>query len=481
MFQSLVAAAAARWRASESSETAAASLRWLERQQPPLVIAPMGVPADAKYRLYVPDNVADKVAKSWSGGREASIADYRTEKDVRPMHLDGEAVHYLFLIADVECPHFDILKVTARSITHLGWGVDMVAGDATILSDDDAEKLTGERWQPVADRSVAGYRVAIQGTLNDLTKKHNAFLIRVGADGFKPVPPLSAFRVVGYQRATEPSQRQFAAFSILKRDASGMRSFDPLRRTRDVAGMMRHAVAAAARNQGWTEEQINVFVHGKTTDGANLSNGQPSPDRFQYLPLPTINHALNRVESIRRILVVAPPHCGHQIGWARRAMAGAELVNDEGVATALLTILPSSDWVLRQYVEESRTWATVTPVIIPGYDDPDHLRCKLKAGVDAETQKRYLDRLDARMDVLLRKAFRQAGYANELVEQAELDWREVGFRSGVELASRYMPPKNLNTSPRIHVQVRFPAPVSGPIAVGSGRFRGFGLFAASKD
>ena len=162
-------------------------------------------------------------------------------------------------------------------------------------------------------------------------------------------------------------------------------------------------------------------------------------------------------------------------------MAGAELVNDEGVATALLTILPSSDWVLRQYVDESRTWATVTPVIIPGYDDPDHLRRKLKAGVDAETQKRYLDRLDARLDVLLRKAFRQAGYANELVEQAELDWREVGFRSGVELASRYMPPKNLNTSPRVHVQVRFPAPVSGPIAVGSGRFRGFGLFAASKD
>jgi CRISPR-associated protein Csb2 len=161
-------------------------------------------------------------------------------------------------------------------------------------------------------------------------------------------------------------------------------------------------------------------------------------------------------------------------------MAGAELVNHNDVA-ALLTILPGSDWVLRQYVEESTTWATVTPVILPGYDDPDHLRRKLKNGVDAETQKRFLARLVARMQDLLRKAFRQAGYSSELIEQAELDWRDVGFRPGVELASRYLPPDNLNNAPRIHVRVRFPASVRGPIAVGSGRFRGFGLFAKMND
>ena len=109
-------------------------------------------------------------------------------------------------------------------------------------------------------------------------------------------------------------------------------------------------------------------------------------------------------------------------------MAGAELVNHDGVA-ALLTILPSSDWVLRQYTEESTTWSTVTPVILPGYDDPDHLRRKLKNGLDADTQKRYLARLDTRMDELLRKAFRQAGHSRELIEQTELQWREVGFRS----------------------------------------------------
>ena len=81
------------------------------------------------------------------------------------------------------------------------------------------------------------------------------------------------------------------------------------------------------------------------------------------------------------------------------------------------------------------------------------------------------------MEELIRKAFRQAGYSSELVEQTELDWREVGFCRGVELASRYLPPDNLNGSPRIHVRIRFPTAIRGPIAVGSGRFRGFGLFA----
>jgi CRISPR-associated protein Csb2 len=480
LFQALVCAAAARTRETGLPETAIGLFLWLERQSAPLLVVPKGAPASSPYRLYVPDNVADTVAKSWCRGREASIAECLVEKDVRSICISGEAVHYLYSDVAGECPDFEVLKAAARSITHLGWGIDMVVGDATILSENEVAALSGERWQPVGDGSATGYRVARAGSFDDLARKHKDFLDRVGPDGFKPVPPLSEFRVVRYRRTTEPSPQQFAAFSLLNPDASGMRSFDPVRRTRDVAGMMRHAVAVAASDQGWTEEQINVFIHGKTPNGSKASSGETSPDRFQYLPLPTINSKLGGVESIRRVLIAAPPHCGQQVTWARRAMAGAELVSHNGAA-ALLTILPGSDWVLRQYVEESRTWSTVTPVILPGYDDPDHLRRKLKDCRDAETQKRYLARLDARMDVLLRKAFRQAGFSSELVEQIELEWRGVGFRPGVDLVSRYLPPANLGNSPRIHVRVRFPTAVRGPIAVGSGRFRGFGLFAKMDD
>ncbi|MEI6540860.1 MAG: type I-U CRISPR-associated protein Csb2, partial [Planctomycetota bacterium] len=356
---------------------------------------------------------------------------------------------------------------------------DMVAGNAEILTNEQAAALPGEVWRATTDQSGTALRVATEGTLSALLEKHQKFLGRLTDGGFKPVPPLTTFRVVGYRRATEPPQRQFAAFSILKPDASGLKSFDPLRRTRDVAGMVRHAAAEAARDQGWTDEQINVFVHGKSLDGAQPSSGANSPDRFQYLPLPTINPL--RVDSIRRVLIVAPPHCNQKITWARRAMAGVELINDSKQPEALLTILPGSDNVLQQYTGRSTKWSTVTPVILPGYDDPDHLRRKLKKGVDAETQKRFLDRLDARIDGLLRKAFLQAGYSSELVAQIKLEWRDVGFRAGVELASRYLPPENLNKSPRYQVRVTFPLNIIGPIAVGGGRFRGFGLFAIQKD
>lgn len=480
LFQSLVSASASRWRDNQFQDYARPALLWLERIQPSLV-TPQVAAESFGYRMYVPNNSGDLMTAAWArGDTETTMAKFRVEKDVRPLNLRGEAIRFLFPISDGDCPYFETLRAAARSVTHLGWGTDMVSGNAELLTNDEASMLPGEVWHATPDQPGTALRVSTEGTLNALLEKHQRFLGRLSKGRFKPVPPLTTFRVVSYRRATEPSQKPFAAFSNLKADASGVRSFDPLRRTRDVAGMVRHAVAIAARDQGWTEERINTFVHGKMPDGSKPPNGPTSPDRFQYLPLPTIIPNLNRVDSIRRILIVAPPHCSQQVTWVRRALAGAELVNDDGVA-ALLTILPGSDNVLQQYVETARTWSTVTPVILPGYDDPDQLRRKLKNIRDAETQKKYLARLDTRMEELLRKAFRQAGYSSELIEKIELEWREVGFRRGVELASRYVPPENLNGAPRVHVRVRFPNAVRGPIAVGSGRFRGFGLFAKEGD
>ena len=50
--------------------------------------------------------------------------------------------------------------------------------------------------------------------------------------------------------------------------------------------------------------------------------------------------------------------------------------------------------------------------------------------------------------------------------------------AGVEPAWRYEVPAELERWPRYHVRVRFARAVPGPLAVGAGRYRGFGLFAA---
>ena len=457
MVQALVAAAAGRWNERTRLDHAVSALKWLEQRQPPIVVAASGLASAVKCQFYVPDNTADLVVPAWSRG-DVTKQVKRTEKVVRPTHLAGDAVHYLFPLAD-GCPHFDALREAARSITHLGWGIDMVAGDAAILSEDEVAKLSGEVWRPSQDSHGTALRVPITGTLDALMAKHEAFLSRLTSDGFKPVPPLAAFDVVHYRRATDPVARPFAAFSILKPDASGNRAFDTARRCREVAGWIRHATGSVC--EGWPFGSIEGFVHGH--DGPNQQlKGERANERFMYLPLPSIERRGdlgNHVGAIRRVLVAAPPGFQSRIDWIRRRLPGQELTALDGEITGLLNILPTSDWVLKQYTggrDGAKVWSTVTPVVWPGHDDRDARKA----------------------EAILRKAFVQAGLAPELVASIEeLDWRTVGFRAGVDLAHRYQRPDHMNGR-AYHVRVRFPHPVPGPLAVGAGRYRGFGLFAA---
>src|SRR5262249_27413119 len=151
---------------------------------------------------------------------------------------DGDAVHYLFALPHSGCPHVDVLSAAARSITHLGWGVDMVAGNAAVITDKEETKLQGERWQPAEGTSVEGLRVPREGTLADLAIKHTAFLNRLAGDGFSPVPPLSAFRVVGYRRATDSPRRRWTAFRLSHPVEDRSAPFD-MTRANHVAAMTR--------------------------------------------------------------------------------------------------------------------------------------------------------------------------------------------------------------------------------------------------
>ena len=452
LFQALVCAAATRWREGQFQDYAKPALDWLERL--PATIVTPSVPRERfGYRMYVPNNSGDLMTAAWArGDTETSMAKFRVEKDVRPTHLHGDAVHYLFPLADGTCPHLEVLRAAARSITHLGWGVDMAVGNADVLTEAQIAQLPGEVWRQAADGAGTPLRVPTVGTLAGLMEKHEAFLGRLSAGTFKPVPPLSAFRMVAYRRAVETAARPYCAFAILEPDASGNRSFDTARRARDVAAWLRHATGEACRD--WPDAA--AFVHGHDAEGKQ-AKGESADRRFAYLPVPTINSALNRVEAIRRVLIAAPPGCRDRIDIVRRRLPGQELMW-EGTPMGLLNLLPTGDWVLKQYVKSAVAWSTVTPVIWPGYDDRD-------AG---------------KAEKLLRKAFVDAGLSQELVDGIqELEWRQVGFRAGLDLAKNYRRPDHL-TGSGYHVRVRFAHAVRGPLAVGAGRYRGLGLFAAEE-
>jgi CRISPR-associated protein Csb2 len=473
LFQALVCASATRWRENHFRDYARPALQLLETISPSIV-APQVAAKSFGYRMYVPNNSGDLMTAAWArGDTETSMAKFRVEKDVRPTRLTSEAVHYIFPIASSAAEfekHKDVLFAAARSITHLGWGVDMVAGNAAIITDLEAAELKGECWRPMEDSVGNNLRVPISGTLDALISKHDAFLHRLASDGFKPVPPLSAFRVVSYRRDSEPVGRPFAAFSILKPEADGFHTFDPVRRTHIAAGMVRHATALAAEASGWSHKKINTYIHGHTEDGSAKALSENGQRRFSYLPLPTIGtkggHRYDVAGSIRRVLVAGSTDGISEITWIRRALAGQELIDEDShKAVALLTTLPTNDLHVKKYTQPASVWDTVSPVVLPGYDDANGIK----------TEK------------LLRQAIRQSGFSELLAKHAILDWRKVGFRPGLDLAQRYETSAHLKKYPRYHVRIEWydalgnPIKIGGPIAIGGGRFSGFGLFAPTDD
>ncbi len=498
LFQSLVAAAAAQRRLDALTP----ALTWLEQQSAPTLIAPLVASSDKTpgYCISVPNNEMDVVAKAWCRGNysdtgDASPATHRTMKTVHPTLLIGDsAVQYLWPLSnpltDEVRTHVDMLCDIARSIVTLGWGIDMVVGHGAIISYEQADELAGERWLPSNSEKEDRLRVPVKGTLDALKYRHKCYLDRFGSNGFTAPPPLSVYDTVYYRGVTDLPDRPVAAFSLLKLDASGFRVFDTARQSIVVAGMMRHTTALTAKQVRWSESEINSFIlgHGESKD--DTKHIPVGPQRFAYLPLPSIESRgagnTRVVGDVRRVILSSFANdCEKEISWARRSISGQELIQkDEKQPVALLSLIPGNDRVVQYYTRRSSTWATVTPVVLPGYDDNDHCRQRLKHVTNAEEQKKLLYRLDNRIEGLIRKAITQAGYAQILADHAEIEWCKVGFWPGTDLADRYGVPDHLRRFPRLHVKLHWrdaydkPVEVPGPICLGGGRFYGMGLFAA---
>jgi CRISPR-associated protein Csb2 len=482
LYQALVAAAAGRWNERGKIETARACLLWLEKQSAPTIIA-AEVVKGSNYRSYVPDNIGDHAAGAWSRGNPDAFIK-RTEKDIQPLWFRREnAIHYLWAIPEGESAFEafkETLSQTVRSITHLGWGIDMVVADARIFDATAIGKLGGDHWLP-GDNGGKSLRSPMHGTLENLEQHYEMFLNRLRPDRFSPVPPLARFRTVQYRGSKDSPYHSFAAFSLLKVDASGFRAFDPVRNGMKVAGMLRHSAGQILGKDALADA---VMGHGETESG-----------RVAFVPLPTIEFRGEGkpkvIGSVRRALLIGVR--GFQKTDLMRLAQGiaSEPLREEGTEdeVALLSRLPNTDNMVKEYLRGSTTWATVTPMILPGYDDPRGYRKRLNAAatggeaLSPDAQKELLGKLDERIEGLIRKAILQGGFSKEIARAALVEWSGSGFWAGVDLASRYSVPEKLRRYRRVHVRIRWRddkgevITVPGPLCLGSGRFVGLGLFA----
>lgn len=459
LFQALVAAGNLGFRRTEFSDAKKAALRWLEQRDPPEIVAP---PAEktSLVRLYVPNNDMDTVARAWARGREPEKqpSELRTDKDLKPHRLDGDAaMRFLWPIGDAEWegarPHAEMLCGEARHLHVLGLGIDLVAGNGRILTDVEKAALPGEAY--IADPDGLGWPAPVLGSLDELMERHREGTRRVQAGRGRnaerfvaaPVPP-SVWQEVGYRRRAEGRPRVVHAFTLVDEEGKA-RSFDP-KDAMEVAAWLRHAAHETARSLGLDAAFTEGFVcgHGEGKAARN--------DRFSYLPLPTLSPK-GRDGRIRRVLIAEPfGGGGRNAHAAARRLHGTPLVDEHtGEIRAELFASDTRDGVFRRYLpmKGAHTWGTVTPIVLPGRDD----------------------RRSRKSEALVLKALAQAGYATPVVEVALQ--REPVF-PGQEMASGYRVPAYLKPFPRTHAVITFVEPVPGPIALGSGRHIGLGVMAA---
>ncbi len=464
MLQALVAASAGRWNERRKLSHADAAIRWLESLPPPEIVAADAVPSTAPYRLYVPDNVTDKVAAVWARNREKSIGAYRIEKDARPMCLLGDSVHYLYPLVNGDCPHLEMLSAAARSITQLGWGIDIAVGDACVISAEQAGQLSGRQWYPVPNGGTP-LRAPRTGTLDDLARKHTNFLNRVTDKGFRPVAPLRVFDVVRYRRRNEPLGRPWRAFELRNTDGSLFRY--PHRKLLHIAGMVRHLAVESMKKdppRGVADNWVETYVagHAKADSGNHR--------QLSYLPLPSVGHE-HTDPGVRRIMIAAPVGDEGWLDHVVRRLAGQALKPEPGVPDPfvgcdppILVPIPrqARDGVIRCYTEAAHVWHSFTPVILPGHND--HKPEKTKS--------------------LIERSLRQSG----IDQPCELEWSAFSHFSKSYPAYKYDPgkrpqgyfrPSYLNNLTAVHLTLRFKEDlhVPGPLVIGAGRHCGFGLMA----
>ena len=472
LFQSLVDAATSRWGESEKFfKHIKPALSWLQQLQPTQIITPLhqvGTP----FRIAVPNNDWDSPARVWAAGKEPAKPhrpiDLKTMKSLHPVRLicaDGcdNTLHYLYSLPDSSCSNLKFLTLAARSITHLGWGIDMATGDASVLTDEQAGRLKGIRWMP-SPTSGTPLRVPKAGTLCDLIRKHADFLNHISDDGFRPVPPLRVFDVIRYRSQHEPPQRPYRLFEL--RNIDGSRSRYPHRKLIHLAGMVRHMVIEDMKVSPPTSVDgnwVETYVAGHMT-ACNQEHRQLS-----YLPLPSLGHQ-HTDPGVRRIMIMAPLGDDAWLEHIARCLAGQQvkpLRGDEfGDHDPPLLVPIKSDNVSRCYTMAAQTWHSFTPVILPGHDD--HKPNK--------TRK------------LIEKALHQSG----IEQPCEFEWSAFSQFPKSYSAHKYdrngrlngyIRPDHLLSQTAVHLKLRFKdgLKVPGPITIGAGRHFGLGLFVAVNE
>jgi CRISPR-associated protein Csb2 len=476
LFQALVAGVGRR---GELDSPIGQSLGLLQKLEPPIIIAPKSKTGQAITR-FVPNNDGDK-----KFDRQERL----TAKPTIPtlMLLESEEkpeIHYIWDISSHLDAPVNQIRDAARSLTTLGWGIDMAFADARLATEDDIQKLKGIRWYP--KKNAGSFRDTLRTptydaemgecTLCDLRHCHSTFINRIEhGKPLKTVDKPKIFDRVLYTSVERPACRPHAVFKLLDPNEDPARY--PHAKLVHIAGMVRHLAIKAMTDAGADADFVNRVVRGKRDPCAGDEHKQIS-----YVPLPSIGYE-HADGIIRNVMLVVP------IGMERELADLAHRINGQPLkpegefgecksdlsptevyrAELRLFTPPANKFIDTHYLGTSRTWQTVTPVILDGHNKKS--KADRPAAIARETEK------------LICKALQRA----DIETPCKFTWQTIPFLKNCLSAHKYdgngrhtgyHRPAHLKDLTAVHVQLMFDHPVPGPITIGAGRHCGLGTFTA---
>ncbi|MEX2172199.1 MAG: type I-U CRISPR-associated protein Csb2 [Pirellulales bacterium] len=492
-FQALINAACLRARGRALAPELRSALHVLEVLRPHIV-APRATISGMGYQTYVPHNQNDLVFMGLSRGMEQSTEAFRklngsvrsATKSFRPMRIetfgdDLPTIHYLYPLNAATVDPAALLRAilpSVRSVHCLGWGIDQVIADATLIDDKQAARLIGERWTPTT-RGGQPLRVHRKGSLDALGQRYDRFLERLTSSHWTPVSTLKEDKDIDrvrYRRDTDPLPRPYAVFKLLDDNEDPARY--PHAKLIHIAGMVRHLAIKAMTGSGADPEFVNRVIRGKRDPSSGNEHKQIS-----YIPLPSIGHA-HADGIIRNVMLVAPIGMERELADLARRIDGLPLKpegefeecksdsspTDTYRAELRLFTPPKGKFIDTHYLGTSPVWHTVTPVILDGHNKKS--KNDKPEAIARETEK------------LICKALQRAG----IETPCKFTWQALPFLKNCLSAHKYdrdgrhtgyHRPAHLKDLTAVHMRLSFEYAVPGPLTLGAGRHCGFGLMAGT--
>jgi CRISPR-associated protein Csb2 len=470
------------------------ALLWLETLPPPALRVPGGIPRRV-VRHYVPVNdqpvwkrdrakPQQKPPPSLQSG--PGIMRVRQERTFARAWLDDESVYLVWPDAIAEPPVAAALESLCAKVTRIGHSMSLVQ-----MWVARAEEPGEANWVPDDERAELHLRVPGPGTLEDLERRCNAEQVEAyaalcvaaedGSDeraaraarkrlreefgGRPPIqlrPQISLYQ--GYARPAPTEERSEAPGSVF---SPHLIVFGLERRSGPLAALGLRAALQAVRR--WREalvswcdeapERVRAIVSGHSPDGSPLEEAH-----LALVPLAFVGH---------------PNADGHLVGLAVALPAGLDAEERRHVLRILgrvdaLRLGTLGVWALVRDLGDRPAWNLRPEAWTAHPAGATHWSTVTPVALDRHPKER--DRAAYQREVA--QVVAAACEAVGLPRPREVVMTPVSAHHGVPPAHAFprLARKDGTERRHAHAILVFDEPVRGPVLIGAGRYRGYGVF-----